>query len=68
MVMEDFNARIGRRVKGVVGPHGLASSNSDNRERLVAFASARHMTITNTMFLHKSIQHGIHQMVERHRV
>ena len=54
IVMGDFNARIGRQLK-VVGPHGLASGDSDNGERLVAFASAHDMTITNTMFSHKRI-------------
>ena len=33
-------------MKGVVGPHGLAFSNSDNGKRLVAFASAHDMAIT----------------------
>ena len=39
----------------MVGPHGLAPGDSDNGERLVAFASAHDMTITNTMFPHKRI-------------
>ena len=55
IVMGDFNARIGRQLKGVVGPHGLASDNSDNGDRLVAFASSHDMTITNTMFPHRRI-------------
>ena len=55
IVMGDFNARIGRQLKGVVGSHSLASDNSDNGNRLVAFASANDMTITNTMFPHRRI-------------
>ncbi len=55
IVMGDFNARIGRQLKGVVGSHGLASDNSDNSDRLVAFASSHDMTITNTMFPHRRI-------------
>ena len=55
IVMGDFNARIGRQLKGVVGSHSLASDNSDNGNRLVAFASAHDMTITNTMFPHRRI-------------
>ena len=53
--MGDFNARIGRQLKGVVGSHGLASDKSDNGDRLVAFASAHDMIITNIMFPHRRI-------------
>ena len=57
ILMGDFNARIGRQLKGVVGPHGLASGDSDSGERLVGFASAHDLNITNTVLPHK----GIHQ-------
>ena len=55
IVMGNFNARIGRQLKGVAESHGLVSDNSDNIDRLVAFACAHDMTITNTMFPHRRI-------------
>ena len=55
IVMGNFNARIGRQLKGVAESHGLVSDNSDNIDRLVAFACAHDMTITNTMFSHRRI-------------
>ena len=55
MVMGDFNATLGETVQGVVGPHGLGRQTSDNGKRLVAFASANGLGITNTIFLDKQI-------------
>ena len=34
-VIGDFNARIGTQLSGIVGPHLLATSNSDNGEKLI---------------------------------
>ena len=47
IVMRDFNARIRTQLKGVVGPHGLASGDSDNGKRLVGSAGAHDLNITN---------------------
>ena len=55
MVIGDFNATLGETVQGVVGPHGLGRQTSDNGKRLVAFASANGLCITNTIFPHKQI-------------
>ena len=55
MVMGDFNASVSERVRGVVGPYGLARHISDNGVRLVSFVSANGMCIANTFFLHKRI-------------
>ena len=55
MLLGDFNASLGDSVPGVVGPHGLGKGTSDNGERLVEFASAHQMCITNTLFPHKTI-------------
>ena len=55
MVMGDFNATLGKTMQGVVGPHGLGRQTSDNGKRLVAFASANGLCITNTIFPHKHI-------------
>ena len=55
MVMGDFNAAISESVQGVVGPHGLSRQTNDNGERLVSFACANGMCITNTLFPHKHI-------------
>ena len=54
-VLGDFNASVGDSVPGVVGPHGLGKETSDNGERLVEFASAHQMCITNTLFPHKAV-------------
>ena len=40
---------------GVVGPYGLESTTSDNGERLVSFACANGLCLTNTFFAHKRI-------------
>ena len=59
MVMGDFNATIGESVKGVVGQHALGRRTSSNGEKLVSFASAHGMCVTNTVFPHKCIhQHS----------
>ena len=50
IVMWDFNATIGESVKGVVGPHALGRKTSSNGEKLVSFASAHGMCVTNTVF------------------
>ena len=55
MVMGDFNASIGESVQGVVGPHALGKRTSSNGEKLVSFASAHGMCVTNTVFPHKRI-------------
>ena len=55
MVMGDFNAAISESVQGVVGPHGLSRPTNDNGERLMSFASANGMCITNTLFPYKHI-------------
>ena len=48
MVMGDFSATCGESVQGVVGSHGLGRQTSNNGKRLVAFASANGLYITNT--------------------
>ena len=55
MVMGDFNASVSERMKRVVGPHGLGRRTSDNGERLISFANANGMCISNTFFPHKRI-------------
>ena len=55
MVLGDFNALMSEKVHGVVGPHGLECNNSDNGERLVSFACANGLCLTNTYFAHKRI-------------
>ena len=55
MLLGDFNVSLGDSVPGVVGHHGLGKGTSDNGERLVEFASAHQMCITNTLFPHKTI-------------
>ena len=55
MIMGDFNASIGKSVQGVVGPHALGKRTSSNGEKLVSFASAHGMCVTNTVFPHKRI-------------
>ena len=55
MVMGDFSAAISESVQGVVGPHGLSRPTNDNGERLMSFASANGMCITNTLFPYKHI-------------
>ena len=53
--MGDFNASVSERMKRVVGPHGLGRRTSDNGERLISFANANGMCISNTFFPHKRI-------------
>ena len=55
MVMGDFNASVSEKLHGVVGIHGLEKTTSDNGERLVSFAGANSLCITNTFFPHKHI-------------
>ena len=55
MVMGAFDTTLGETVQGVVGPHGLGRQTSNNGKRLVAFASANGLCITNTVFPHKQI-------------
>ena len=55
MVMGDFNASVSDKLHGVVGPYGLGSRASDNGERLVTFACANGLCVTNTFFPHKCI-------------
>ena len=50
MVMGDFNASVSERMKRVVGPHGLGRRTNDNGERLISFANANRMCISNTFF------------------
>ena len=57
-VIGDFNAHIGTQLSGIVVPNLLATSNSDDGERLITFASTHNMNITNTMFAHKRIHQG----------
>ena len=55
MVMGDFNASVSDKLHGVVGPYGLRSRASDNGERLVSFACANGLCVTNTFFPYKRI-------------
>ena len=55
MVMGDFNASVSERLHGVVGPYGLECTTSDNGERLLSFACANGLCLTNTYFPHKRI-------------
>ena len=55
MVMGNFNALVSEKLHGVVGPHGLETTTSDNGERPVSFACASSMCLTNTFFAHKNI-------------
>ena len=55
IVMRDFNATIGESVNSVVGPHTLGRKTSSNGEKLVSFASAHGMCVTNTVFPYKRI-------------
>ena len=51
----NLNVTIGGSMEGVVRPHGLERQTSDNDRRLVAFANANGLYITNTIFPHKRI-------------
>ena len=55
MVMGDFNASVSDKLHGVVGPYGLGSRASDNGERMVSFACANGLCVTNIFFPHKHI-------------
>ena len=55
MVMGDFNASVSERAKRDIGPYGLGRHTSDNSERLVSFASANGMCMSNTFFTQKHI-------------
>ena len=55
MVMGDFNASIGESVQGVVGSHALGKRASSNEKKLVSFACAHGMCMTNTVFPYKHI-------------
>ena len=55
MVLGDFNASVSEKVHGVVGPHGLECTSSDNGERLVSFACGNGLCLMNTYFGHKRI-------------
>lgn len=60
-----FQSQNWEQRKGVVGPITLTSDNSDNRERLVAFASIHDTSITNTLFPLKRVPQAtlyIHRM------
>ena len=54
MVMGDFNASVSDKLHGVVGHYGLGSRASDNGERLVTFACANGLCVTNTLFPHQA--------------
>lgn len=56
MVMGYLNATIGDSMQGAVGPHGLERQTSGNEMRLVVFANANVLCITNTIFPHKQIR------------
>ena len=66
MILGDFNASIGDSVPGIVGPHGLSKETSDNGDRLVDFASAHRMCITDTLFPHKAIHQATWYIPTRH--
>ena len=53
LLMGDLNASVSECLHGVVGPYGLESTTSDNSERLVSFACANGLCLTNTCFAHK---------------
>ena len=55
MVLGDFNVSVSEKVHGVVGPHGLECTSSDNGEQLVSFACGNGLCLTNTYFAHKRI-------------
>ena len=55
MIMGNFNATISESIQGVVGPYRLNKLTNDNGERLVSFASANGMCITNILLPHKYI-------------
>ena len=52
LILDDFNARVGRDTKawkGVLGRHGVGNRN-DNGRQLLEFCSEQQLTITNTIF------------------
>ena len=55
MVMGEFNASVSDKLYGVVCPYGLGSRASDIGEKLVSFACANGLCVTNTFFPHKRI-------------
>ena len=55
LVMRHLKATIGESMQGVVGLHGLERQTSDSGRRLVTFADANGLCITNTIFPHKRI-------------
>ena len=59
IVMGGFNATIATIVKGVVGPHILGRKTSKKWEKLVSFASAHGMCVTN-------IQSSPHKHIHQH--
>ena len=55
IVAGDFNARIGAPVPNITGQYGLEGVTNDNGDRMLQFALAYGMCITNTIFPHKTI-------------
>ena len=55
IVLGDFNARIGQKRSPLTGDFGLAKTTSDNGMRLLDFADAYELVVTNTLFQHKHI-------------
>jgi hypothetical protein len=57
MVMEDANAKVGRKTvhQPTIGKHSLHESTNENGLRLVEFTAGRQMAIKSTYFMHKRI-------------
>ena len=53
--MYDLNASVRECLHGAFGPYGLEGTTSDNGDRLVSFACANSLCLTNTFFAHKCI-------------
>ena len=54
ILVGDFNAKVGREGP-TVGKHSLHRKTSDNGFRLVSFAAAQNMIISNSRFQHRNI-------------
>ncbi|XP_072167451.1 uncharacterized protein [Diadema setosum] len=58
LLIGDFNAQISKERKGLeqtIGPHGTASTHSDNGVRFISFCTTNGLSIGNTYFQHKLI-------------